>query len=507
MKKIVNFRPLFYCFIALFGAILFAKYIFLSNWLIIALFIILIGTITTIGILRKAFKSTICILLFIVLGILSYAVEINAFSPKYFPEDTLVSGRVGSGSATYGNRQYIILEDVSVEGEEISQNVYLVVYGAPYLSAGDKVLLTATLTPISAFNEDMDVQASYYKNNCYYYSSNAQGIVVVGSEQSLSDQIQNAVKEKLLQNMTEDNANLAFAMLFGDQSDVDSQTKYDYRVSGIVHVLSVSGLHFGIVVGFLYWILRKLKAKNWLCVVIIVPVLIFYGYLCGFAPCVVRSIIMSSCLLIATTFGKRYDSLSAIGFAGLLILLFKPLYAFDVGFQLSFGCVIGIAIFYRSVYKVLKKRIGKFVLPDFLAKPLATTIAAQFLILPVLISIFDGVSFLSIFINIIVIPIFNFAFILTFISAPLIFVFGFMGNVLWFSSLLLEAIGDIANFVASQTWSIIPNFKLVFAAFVCFLALMFVSSRLVLVNKKTKLLASSGLTLATCLMFGLVSIV
>ena len=116
MKKIVNFRPLFYCFIALFGAILFAKYIFLSNWLVIALFVILIGTITTIGILRKAFKSTICILLFIVLGILSYAVEINAFSPKYFSEDTLVSGRVGSGSATYGNRQYIILEDVSVEG-------------------------------------------------------------------------------------------------------------------------------------------------------------------------------------------------------------------------------------------------------------------------------------------------------------------------------------------------------------------------------------------------------
>ena len=507
MKKIANYRPLFYCFIALFGAILFAKHIFLSNFLVIAIFIILIFAITALGICKKAFKSTICVLLFICLGIFGYAIEINSFSAKHFGQDTVVYGHVGTGSVTYGTRQYVILENVKVGAEKISQNVYLTIYGAPYLSPGDEIVTTATLNPISPLDEEQDVQTSYYKNNCYYAGTNSSEIIILESNQTVSEKVQSKVKNKLLQNMSEQNANIAFAMLFGDKSDIDSETKYDYRTSGIAHILAVSGLHIGIVVGFLYWILKKLKAKGWLKIVVIIPILIFYGYLCNFSPSVIRAIIMSSCLLIASCFGKRYDSLSAIGFAGLLILIFRPLYAFDVGFQLSFGCVIGIAIYYRSVYKFLRKPIGNFVLPNVIVKPLATSLSAQFLILPVLISTFDGVSFLSVFINLLVIPIFNIAFILTFISAPLIFIFGFMDNVLWFSSLLMNTIGSLANFIAAQSWSVIPNFKLAFASFVCFFVLMFSLSRLYLVDKKAKLISSVGLTTLNCFVFGFLFII
>lgn len=508
MKKIVNYRPLFYCFIALFGAILFAKYVFLSDWLAISLFVILIILITTIGILRKAFKNTLCILLLILLGLFSYSVEMNYFSQPSFPNETVFVGRVSGSTSTYGINQYVILEDVSVDGKEINQNVYLYLYGAPYLSSGDKIALVAKLSPISTFNKYGNVQTSFYKNNCYYTATKKSGteITILGNNQKLNEKIQTAVKEKLLLNMTEKNANLAYAMLFGDKSDLDYQTKYDYQTSGIAHVLAVSGLHVGIVVSVLYWILKKLKAKNWVILLVIIPILIFYGYLCGFSASITRATIMSICLLVALCFGKRYDSLSAIGLAGLIILLFKPLYAFDVGFQLSFGCVIGIAIFYKSVYKFLRRNIGKFVLPNFIAKPLATTISTQFLILPVLISTFDGVSFLSIFINILIIPIFYVTFVITFISTPLIFISGFFGNFLWFSSLLMEFIGTLANFVSSLTWSIIPNFKFTFSAFVCFFALMFVLSRLVFLKQKTKLLTSLALISISSLIIGLLQL-
>ena len=489
MKKIVNYRPLFYCFLALFGAIVFAKYIFLSDYIAISLFSLFIIFITALGILYKKYLRTIIVLVFIIIGILGYAVEMNYFPEKYYPENSVVSGRVCGKSSLYGTKQYIILEENSINNEKISENIYLVLYGAPYLTSGDKIIFVANLSPISPFDVNGKVQSSFYKNNCYYYATKASNteISIVNNDQKLNETIQDSVKEKLIQNMTEENANIAYAMLFGDKSEIEYDTKYNYQISGICHILAVSGLHVGIIVTVIYWMLKKLKAKNYVILLVIVPILFFYGYLCGFSPSILRASIMSTCLLFANCFGKRYDSLSAIGFAGIFLLLIKPLYAFDVGFQLSFGCVIGIAIFYKSVYQLLRKKIKKFIIPNFIAKPLATTISTQILILPVLISTFNGASFLSIFINVIVVPIFYIAFIITFLSTPLVFISNCFGGLLWFSSLIMEFIGVLANFVSLQTWSVIPNFKFIFSAFVCFFTLLFFSSRLILLKRKSKL--------------------
>lgn len=502
MKKLINFRPLFYCFLALFGAILFAKQVFLSNIVSIILFILIIVAICVSCILRKKPKILISILLFICLGFGLYTLEMSAFNPPNLPQNATVVARVDGTPSTYGTRQYVVLTDVSVNGEKISQNVYLYQFGAPYLSAGDKVAFSGTLKPISALNKEEKVQSNFYKNNCYYTAtkSSESELIVVSSNPTLAETVQEAVKTKLLQNMSEENASVAFAMLFGDKSGIDQETKYNYQISGISHILAVSGLHVGILIGVVYWLLKRLKLKNWISILIISCLLAFYCYLCGFTPSVVRASIMGICLILANSIGRKYDSLSSIGFAGLLILLFKPLYAFDVGFQLSFGCVIGIAIFYKSVYNFLRKPIKKFVLPNFLAKPLATTISAQFLILPVLISTFNGVSFLSIVLNIVVIPVFTVAFIVNLIATPLVFIWSGFGSLFWFSNLIMNFIGKIASGVSSLKWTIIPNFKFAFSAFVCFFALMFICSRMFLVKSKTKVVSS-------CLLFSISSFI
>ena len=490
MRKTINFRPLFYCFLALFGAILFAKHVFLTNWVAIGFLIAIIVAVFTVCFLRKKLKILIAILLTIILGFGLYTIEMFSFNVKTFHENSTIVARVDGTPSTSGTRQYVVLENVSVNGEELSEKIYFVQYGAPYLSAGDTVVITSVHPkPISALTEDEKVQSYYYKQNCYYTASaSGQNVLVLGNSKHPNEVVQSAVKEKLLQNMSEENASVAFAMLFGDKSEINSETKYSFQVSGISHILAVSGLHVGLLISVLVWILKKLKSKNWLTLIIVSTLLILYCYLCDFTPSVVRASIMGICLILSNLFGRKYDSLSAIGFAGLLLLIFKPLYAFDVGFQLSFGCVIGIAIYYRSVYNFLRKPIKKFVLPNFLAKPLATTISAQFLILPVLISTFNGVSFFSIFLNIIIIPIFTVAFTVNLIAVPLVFISGVFGNLFWFSNLLMNFIGEIAKGVSSLTWSIIPNFKFAFSAFVCFFALMFICSRMFFAEKKTKLL-------------------
>ncbi len=505
MKNIINYRPMFYCFLALLGSILFAKYIFQSNWLLIAIFILIVICATTAFIISKKFIAGLFLLLSICVGIGSYALEMSAFSPEPFHSTSQLEGRVNGSSSTYGNNQYIILENVKVDGESISQNVQLKLYGAPYLSVGDKISLVASLTPIKAL-DDGDVQTYAYKNNCYYNATKKSDITILGNSKTLSEKVQCTVKEKLLQNMNEDNANLAYAMLFGDKSDISYEIKSAYRTSGIAHILAVSGLHIGLIVCALTWILKKCKANNWLTLVIVTAILIFYSYLCNFTPSVVRATIMSFCVLFTKAINRRYDSLSAVGLAGILILLFRPLYTFDIGFQLSFGCVIGIIIFGKSVYRFLRTPIKKFTLPKCIAVPLATTISSQFLILPILLSNFEGVSFLTLFINLLILPIFTIAFVITFFATPLIFISDIFARLLWLPNLLMNFIGTCAQFVSSQTWSIIPHYKFAFASFVCFFAFMFVCSRIFLANKKVKIITSLSLACSTVLLIGLLQL-
>ncbi len=505
-KKLINYRPMFYCFLALLGSILFAKHIFQSDWFLIAIFIVIVAVVTTAFIVSKKFIAGLFLLLAICVGLAGYTVEMSAFSNEPFHATSNLEGRVSGSSATYGKNQYIVLEGVIVDGKPISQNIQLRIFGAPYLSVGDEISLVATITPISALDENNKVQTYAYKNNCYYMATKKSDIIIRENRKTVSEKVQCAVKEKLNQNMNEENAGIAYAMLFGDKSNVDYETKSAYRTSGIAHILAVSGLHVGIIVGALAWIMKKCRANRWVILIVITAILAFYSYLCNFTPSVVRASIMSFGVLFTNAIYRRHDTLSALGLAGVLILLFRPLYAFDIGFQLSFGCVIGIVIFGRSVFKFLRKPIKKFVLPKCIASPLATTISSQFLILPILLSNFDGVSFLTLFINLLIIPIFTVAFVMTFFATPLLFISDFFKTFLWFPNMLMNFIGDCAKFVSSQTWSIIPHYKFAFASFVCFFAFMFVCSRIFLAEKKVKLITSLVLACSTILVVGLLQL-
>ena len=163
MKKIINFRPLFYCFLALFGAILFAKHIFLSNWVVIAVFFLIVLAIVTTCFLRKKLKILVAILAFIFLGLGLYGLEMSFFSQPKIPNGSTLYGRVENVS-TYDEMQYIILKDVKVNNKPLSKNVRLKLYGAPYLSDGDEILLEANFLSVSGLNKDGSVNSSLYKN-------------------------------------------------------------------------------------------------------------------------------------------------------------------------------------------------------------------------------------------------------------------------------------------------------------------------------------------------------
>lgn len=171
--------------------------------------------------------------------------------------------------------------------------------------------------------------------------------------------VRRAVKETLYETVPEDAVGFAVALLIGDKEYLDYETNTAFKISGISHVIAVSGLHVGILFGLIYLLVGR---KNILALIVGVPVLLFFAAVAGFSPSIMRACIMYSLMLLATVIDKEYDPPTALAFGALAILIADPWTVASVSFQLSFSCVAGIFLFAEPIRTWLmdKKRLGRY---------------------------------------------------------------------------------------------------------------------------------------------------
>ena len=145
----------------------------------------------------------------------------------------------------------------------------------------------------------------------------------------------------------EDTAAFARALLLGDSSTLRYSVNRAFTVSGIRHVIAVSGLHVSVLFSLL-WILCFRRIK--LVVLIGFPILFIFAAVAGFTPSVVRACIMQALMVLAELFLKEYDRPTALAFSVLVLLGVNPMCITDVGFQLTVSCMIGIINFFGPLY-------------------------------------------------------------------------------------------------------------------------------------------------------------
>nr|MBQ8244685.1 DNA internalization-related competence protein ComEC/Rec2 [Oscillospiraceae bacterium] len=136
------------------------------------------------------------------------------------------------------------------------------------------------------------------------------------------------------------------ALLLGDTTLLDYKTDTDFKVSGIRHVVAVSGLHVSILFALLGTVTFR---RKYLMVPVGLGTLLLFAALAGFSPSVTRACIMSGLLLLALLFDRQYDGPTALSFAVLIMLLGNPLVIASVGFQLSVASVAGIYCFRQGI--------------------------------------------------------------------------------------------------------------------------------------------------------------
>nr|WP_255700830.1 ComEC/Rec2 family competence protein [Flavobacterium sp. AS60] len=138
--------------------------------------------------------------------------------------------------------------------------------------------------------------------------------------------------------------NVLNALILGQQQDISPEVLKDYQYAGAVHVLSVSGLHVGFIMLFITFLLKPIsnsRKGSLLKLLIIVLSLWSFAILAGLSPSIVRSVTMFSFLAIGIHLRRTVNIYHTLLVSMLLILLFKPSFLFDVGFQLSY-----IALFF-----------------------------------------------------------------------------------------------------------------------------------------------------------------
>ena len=255
---------------------------------------------------------------------------------------------------------------------------------------GDNLILDAKLNPIDFINHpnQFDYKSYLARKHIYHrFQVKPNNIVkVIKYEHFSFDKFSNQQRSRLLKilrkNISDENSyQMSAALLLGERTDLDPELLKSYSDTGTIHIISVSGLHVGIIFIVLQFIFRRIpffKSKIINCIVILICIW-FYATLTGMPASVIRSALMISFSSIGKVMSSRNNSINHVAGSALAILTFNTNYLFDIGFQLSYLAVLGIMY--------LQKPISELYYPsnnimNYIWETTSVSIAAQLFTLP-----------------------------------------------------------------------------------------------------------------------------
>jgi ComEC/Rec2-related protein len=453
--KICNFRPL--CFIALLVTVTLLLTVF-SVWVGVT-FITVAGVGLTVTKTPRWFKiapvvicSICCISYIIVTTIYSNTREL-------YGEAGDLTGVVES----YNERNFV-LRNVKYKGDKVGGKVQIWLYGdaetafetTHKITIKDVKLYSAKASAAN-INNRITYTANIYTNTC---------ILDNGFDKGVRSSILRHSKRYLSAFLSADNADIVSAMLFGDKSSMDDEMRDGFAAAGLSHALAVSGLHVGLIIWILFIILRLCRCPKKYRLYIVIPILLFYAYLCGWRYSILRAVIMFLTYYAVRTVQWRADPFSALSLSAVVILLLFPYSLFSASFLLSFACMFGIILY----YEFFKSKLYNSAVAMYLSVTVAT--------LPLSFYYFGFASAYGIISAVILLPILVFSFVSGFLS--LITVIG--GVSLYVAEPLLSFVRKVTTAIGS-----LPTAKIEISAdnigFIFYYLALIVFSRFIFVQR------------------------
>ena len=440
-----------------------------------------------------------CVTIGAVLGIVGAFANVKVLESRaFYGENIVVTARISSGSAveldgSVDASDWLTVDNIVADGVKLDGkgSLLLRVAGEGELKEGDVITFVAeTFGSLSNYGDGFTATALAQGKLYQIYAVTLEdepNFEIVGTQYDMFDKIRLAVADKLSANMREDTAEFVYAMLFGYKDVMNEGIQADFAASGTAHLLAVSGLHVVMLAATVNALFRKMRLPMWASFPLLVAVMFGFGAICGFAPSIVRSIVMIVILELGKIVGGRYDALSSLSLAAASTLIFSPYSLFSLGFLMSYAAVYGIVLFNENI----ERGLVRIHCPKALAAALAVTISANIGVLPITVHTFGATSLVFMLANLMVVPMVSFAFPV-FLVALLIAFIPYMGWVLSAVSLFFTAMILLVQACANIRIATI-EFRLEWYLFVIYFALLIFISRFSFVHVQAKGILASVL--------------
>ena len=149
---------------------------------------------------------------------------------------------------------------------------------------------------------------------------------------------------------------VASALILGQNDMLDNETRQAYAGSGVTHILSVSGLHVGVIFIIINFLLGFMKKDGWqlyLKTFLILITIWLYALLTGMSPPVMRSAAMFTFISFGNASKRYVHIINSLSVSAILLLLIDPLMISNIGFQLSYLAIIGIVFINKPIADLL----------------------------------------------------------------------------------------------------------------------------------------------------------
>ena len=334
---------------------------------------------------------------------------------------------------------------------------------ASKLKYGDRLIISSSFTEVKSNRNPEEFD---YKNYLAMRSIFLQSYVKTGQWAILEINKGNIIKEYALNirekfltifrtfGMNGDEYAVAGALILGYTDKLDQDIISMYSGSGALHILSVSGMHVGIifiVLNFLLAFLDRYKKGKYFKNILLILLIWFYAAITGLSPAVCRAATMISFIIIGRLMKRNTNIYNTLIVSAIFLLILNPLYITDVGFQLSYIAVFGIIL--------LQKKISELWQPsNWVIKQvwliISVSLAAQIATFPLSILYFHQFPNYFLITNLIVVPLSN----LIIYSGMLVLMISPIGSIAFYFSkvfvLMLNALNSSIRYIESLPYSI-----------------------------------------------------
>jgi competence protein ComEC len=343
-----------------------------------------------------------------------------------------VEGIVIESPSSYPDKKILIVRCVRLIENgvyiPVSGDVRLVIPADLNFSYGDFIRFHSLLKKIQSFKNPGGFDYEHYLNRQGIYATgyiaNSSGIILLreNSASGLKLQLESFrmyLKQIIYKNAPSPQREIIEAMTIGDQNGIPTDIRDNFNKTGTSHILSISGLHIGMVAATAFFLITLLlKSSEYLMLrlniikvsaVAAFILVLFYSLIAGMGVTVLRSALMALVFLIALISGKHRDLYNTLALAGLIILVITPQALFDISFQLSFLAVLALIYVVPRFSNLSFQRFatlpawGQSII-RYLYMSILVCLAATIGTLPLIVFYFNRVSAVTIIANLIAVP-------------------------------------------------------------------------------------------------------